>query len=365
MSISLNDVDIVHIDPPLCSENSIYMLESFTVNALIRSSLPVHLLRPQLWTNAVHKHNPQGNWHGLEMSFSRKENGVAHFNVTLLATSHGDFEYTIRIAINKVIPIRKKLHGNGVSSSPSVGIHSSHTSMTTLISKPTPAISNPTSNPPVATVPNTMAMATASITTNNLTTSNNITLSNSSNSTVMNALDDAIEWKWAGNYGMNGRLHVNPPSDSMPWTKGPQYSEIMKNLYIGNFIAATQADSLGFKALLNLAKELDINPPPSVGHYKKISLEDGAQQVIDESVLKEAILWIENKLIHGNAKTLLFCRAGLGRSGSIAIAYLFYSHPEWNYTQTLEAIWKIKSDIFPHKDLQMVLERLYPRKPSH
>lgn len=65
MTQSLNDIEIVSIDPPLGSENHVFTLESFKVTAGFRSSLPVNLLRVQLWTNAIHRHNPEGNWHGL------------------------------------------------------------------------------------------------------------------------------------------------------------------------------------------------------------------------------------------------------------------------------------------------------------
>ena len=74
-----------------------------------------------------------------------------------------------------------------------------------------------------------------------------------------------------------------------------------------------------------------------------------------------AVRWVEQRVRQG-CKVLVHCRAGIGRSGSIGIAYLFYSNPELTYKQTLEQIWKVKNDIFPHKDLEATLEKLFPRK---
>ena len=72
MAQSLNDVDLAWIEPQLGTESHVFMLESFCIKCGLHSSLPVQLLRPQLWTNATHKLNPEGEWHGLGMtSFHR------------------------------------------------------------------------------------------------------------------------------------------------------------------------------------------------------------------------------------------------------------------------------------------------------
>mmetsp|Transcript_29186 Transcript_29186/g.41074 ORF Transcript_29186/g.41074 Transcript_29186/m.41074 type:complete len:284 (+) Transcript_29186:76-927(+) len=278
MSLSLNDVDLAWIEPQLGTESHVFMLESFCVKCGLHSSLPVQLLRPQLWTNATHKLNPEGDWHGIDMTYKQKDQyGNLVFQVSFLPTSSGNFEYTVRIGLN-------------------------------------------------------------------------------------NKQTQIQEWKWAGSFGKNGSLKVSPPNDDMPWTKGPQTVEISPNVFIGNFIAASQAKELGFHAVLNMAQELDIVPPSSI-QYKKIAIPDGANHPIPAEEILDAVRWVEQR-VRQHCKVLVHCRAGIGRSGSIGIAYLFYSHPEISYKETLEQIWKVKNDIFPHKDLEATLEKLFPRKKS-
>jgi hypothetical protein len=185
MAVLLQDVDLAYIDPPLGSESHIFMLESFTVSVGVRSSFPVQLLRPQLWTNATHKQNPDGKWHALgkfssfiganshliyaEMNFIKKDDhGNAHFQISFLATSHGNFEFTVRISLRK----------QGMQ-------HSRSKSNNNLVS-----------------------------------------LGNGS------APQEEIEWKWASGYGLNGILKVSPPNDNMPWTKGPQITEGKKKTLV-------------------------------------------------------------------------------------------------------------------------------------
>jgi hypothetical protein len=68
------------------------------------------------------------------------------------------------------------------------------------------------------------------------------------------------------------------------------------------------------------------------------------------------------KLQQGKKKVLINCRAGIGRSGSVSLAYCFYKHPKWSYQQTLDYIWNSLADIYPHSHLKESLERLFPRE---
>ncbi len=79
-------------------------------------------------------------------------------------------------------------------------------------------------------------------------------------------------------------------------------------------------------------------------------------------VIGEAIAWIARQLQQGKKKVLVNCRAGIGRSGSIVLAYCFYKHPQWSYRQALDYIWSKKADIYPHKHLRDSLERLFERE---
>ncbi len=78
-------------------------------------------------------------------------------------------------------------------------------------------------------------------------------------------------------------------------------------------------------------------------------------------LLLEALAWIEEQLQQGKEKILINCRAGIGRSGSVGLAYCFSRYPQWSYKQTLDFIWRKKADIYPHRHLQESLEKLFPR----
>ena len=172
-------------------------------------------------------------------------------------------------------------------------------------------------------------------------------------------------WQWAGGWGENGYISILPPSPEMNWTQGASYVEVMPRVYVGNFIAASNAAELGFDAVLNLAEEfvLDFSTCTNIA-YKHLKLRDGAQHSIADEVISKAIAWIEKQLQQGKQKVLVNCRAGIGRSGSVVLAYCFYKHSQWSYRQTLDYIWSKKADIYPHQHLQESLECLFPRENS-
>lgn len=174
--------------------------------------------------------------------------------------------------------------------------------------------------------------------------------------------NDPESWQWLGDFQQNGCLNIEPPSESMNWTKGPNYIEIVPGVFVGNFIAASQAETLGIDAVLNLADELTINfPPDSKVIYQKINLLDGAHNPISDTLILEAVNWIDRQLERGKQKILVNCRAGIGRSGSVVTAYCFAKNPTWSYQQTLDYVWSKKPDIYPHKNLRDSLERIFPR----
>ncbi len=170
-------------------------------------------------------------------------------------------------------------------------------------------------------------------------------------------------WQWAGEYGENGYLSIAAPSPEMIWTQGASYAEVMPSIYVGNFITASNADKLGFDAVLNLAEEFLLDFPPDTGiAYKHLKLKDGAQHSIADEAIGEAIAWIEQQLQQCKDKILINCRAGIGRSGSIGLAYCFYKHPQWSYQEAKNYIWSKKADIYPHRHLQKSLENLFERE---
>ena len=172
-------------------------------------------------------------------------------------------------------------------------------------------------------------------------------------------------FQWLGSYTDNVVLQIEPPATGATWTQRPNPVEILPSVYVGNFMAASQAAILGFDAVLNMAEEL--NPTFTVESniaYHKLPCQDGARHPIPAAYLKEAIAWIEQQLTLGKQRILVHCRAGIGRSGSVGIAYCFYKQPHWSYPRVLEYVWHKKPDIYPHQKLQETLEQLFPR-PCH
>ncbi len=170
---------------------------------------------------------------------------------------------------------------------------------------------------------------------------------------------------WAGELSENGHLKIEPPSLGMAWTQGPNLVEILPNIFVGNFIAASRSPELGIDAVLNLAEELTLSFPPEAAiAYKKLGTTDGSQNPISDDIITAAILWIDAQLKAGKQKILLNCRAGIGRSGSIAVAYCFYKYSHRPYDRVLELVWSKKPDIYPHRGLRKSLERLFPRPRS-
>jgi protein-tyrosine phosphatase len=174
--------------------------------------------------------------------------------------------------------------------------------------------------------------------------------------------DHPEQWQWVGGFQENGRLHIEPPSPDMHWTQKAHCVEVYPQVYVGNFIAASQAEALEIDAVLNLAEELTLTfPETSDIAYKKLGLLDGAQHAIAHEALLEAIQWIDEQRQQGKRKILVHCRAGIGRSGSVGVAYCFSQFSHLSYGETLAEIWRKKPDIYPHSGLQNSLEMLFPR----
>ena len=90
---------------------------------------------------------------------------------------------------------------------------------------------------------------------------------------------------------------------------------ILDHLSIGNFEDA-QDPSAGIDALLCVAQEIDLAHVRCL--YCKVPIVD--MQPIPEDQLKEAVLFIRDHI--KNHKIMVFCNAAVGRSPSVAVAYL-------------------------------------------
>ncbi len=166
-------------------------------------------------------------------------------------------------------------------------------------------------------------------------------------------------WQWSHPFGVNGYAYVLPCRDEDEWTQGPNFDHITGALYLGNFIAATHATECGFTHVLNVAQTLDVVFPHNEVVYHKILMIDGSQHVIEDEQLLDSVHWIKKHDKPGN-KILLNCRAGIGRAGSAAIAYVYYLNPDMSYQDAYDFCFA-KRYVYPHFGLQSSIERLFPR----
>ncbi len=91
---------------------------------------------------------------------------------------------------------------------------------------------------------------------------------------------------------------------------------INDNLAVGNVEDAARPARF-MTAILNVAAESQVAPPPGLA-YAWIPLKEFAEA--DPTLLDEAVEWLEQ---HANDHRLMVCcRAGMGRSVSVVIAYL-------------------------------------------
>ena len=137
--------------------------------------------------------------------------------------------------------------------------------------------------------------------------------------------------------------------------------EIHPGFWVGNAAAAAQAAAQGFQAVLNLAQEMELTFLPEASiTYRKIGLPDGFGRPIPAAAVREAVEWLRSE-VHQGKKTLVCCQRGLGRSGSMAVAYVCALHLEWTYDQALAFVKQRHPHILPHQGLQETIEALYPR----
>jgi protein-tyrosine phosphatase len=92
--------------------------------------------------------------------------------------------------------------------------------------------------------------------------------------------------------------------------------QITDRLFVGNINDALQPPSM-ISALLLVAEEYNI-PAPGGLAYGKIPFKDFGEA--DPNVLADAVGWVERHM--ADNRVMVCCRAGMGRSVSVAMAYL-------------------------------------------
>ncbi len=127
---------------------------------------------------------------------------------------------------------------------------------------------------------------------------------------------------------------------------------ILDNLAVGSYEDALKPLS-EITALLNVAKELDVDTPLL---YHKVPIID--MQPIPPEQMKEAVEWIRNHI--ERYKIMVFCNAGIGRSPSVVIGYLC-CFLEYSFGDAVEFVAKRKPDISILPDLIRTIEDVTTR----
>lgn len=168
------------------------------------------------------------------------------------------------------------------------------------------------------------------------------------------------EWVLSHDGDCKGHAEVSPARDEDKWTQGPDYAHILDSVHLGNFIAATHAQECGFSHVLNVADNLDMVYPGGGVVYHKVAMADGAHNPIAGPTLSEAVHWLQahNKPGH---RVLLNCRAGIGRAGSTAVAFVFAQNPGMTYEEAYQFCFS-KRFVYPHVGLKDLLYEAFPRK---
>lgn len=299
---------IVWTFPDVPSFNTMFMLEAMTFKMAVvldKSKDAASDLEVEAWTNVYHKDNPEGDWHPIRLDLinahQHSESGtdavIATYGNSVILTSDGKFSFTFRM--------REKASPNA-QTQPVCG----------------------------------RKMGSRSV------------------SFDVSAEEDS--WIWAGGYADDGIVTVRPPF-SDEWSKGPSYDHIIGPVHLGNFMAASVADELGFNAVLNLADTLDLVTSkfskPVI--YKKIPMRDGAIHQIPDNQIIEAVEWLQEQS-KTCSKILVNCRAGIGRAGSVVVSYVFAQDITMSYEAAYDYVFS-RRFVYPHKGLRDTLHKLYRR----
>ncbi|CUS33988.1 dual specificity protein phosphatase family protein [Candidatus Nitrospira nitrificans] len=126
---------------------------------------------------------------------------------------------------------------------------------------------------------------------------------------------------------------------------------ITDNLLVGSIVDAQEPpETIGI--LLFVAEELSITPAAWVD-YHRVPLREFAKA--DPTKLMEAVQWLESRA--GKGRTLVCCRAGMGRSVSVVMAYLCCVEGR-TYDEVLKLVMARRPGAMPLPNLQVAIEQV-------
>jgi protein-tyrosine phosphatase len=126
---------------------------------------------------------------------------------------------------------------------------------------------------------------------------------------------------------------------------------ITDNLLVGS-INDAQEPPEAIDTLLLVAEELSITPAAWVD-YHRIPFREFAK--VDPAKLAEAVRWLEPRASKG--MTLVCCRAGMGRSVSVVMAYLCCVGG-LTYDEVLKLVMARRPGAMPLPNLQVAIEQV-------
>lgn len=126
---------------------------------------------------------------------------------------------------------------------------------------------------------------------------------------------------------------------------------ITDHLLVGNINDAQQPPAV-VGTLLLVAEELTVTPVPWVD-YHHIPFREFAKA--DPAKLAQAVAWLEPRAPKG--RTLVCCRAGMGRSVSVVMAYLCCVAGR-TYEDVLNLVMTRHPSAIPLPNLQVAIEQV-------
>jgi len=121
---------------------------------------------------------------------------------------------------------------------------------------------------------------------------------------------------------------------------------ILERLAVGDIIDARNLPK-EINALLNCTEEHDTYREGIA--YLKIPLKDF--QPLNPEYITKAVSWIKEKIV--NHKILVHCNAGIGRSPSIAVCYLY--EIGFGFEEAIKLVKSKRPGALPHRDLKSTI----------
>ena len=166
-----------------------------------------------------------------------------------------------------------------------------------------------------------------------------------------------------------GRQEVKSAGSDL-WEQGPLVLPVERGIYLGNVAAAARPEFLNshdISVVLNAAEERDLRP---IYHehrmlYRHVPFRDFSHNPMAPEKIWDAVRWMHEPL-HGGRRILVHCHAGIGRSSSLIVSYLYLLEwPEKDFDTVVDhvrnAATLARHYISPHRELADSLAHLRER----